>query len=143
MWLSRENGCPAARKEPRAHCAEGAVTWGHTTLCWAGRGVPAVCVTSAKGKLDWKSKLLLLCAFCLPLLVTWEKRFQTLWQCSPKGAEPCAVNWGAFSRALTSNTWVHKSMLCSLVLALHIMFQEHSYMLIRDLSCPAWLLISC
>lgn len=51
MWLSRENGCPGARKEPRAHCAEGAVTWGHTTLCWAGRGVPAVCVTSAKGKL--------------------------------------------------------------------------------------------
>lgn len=34
-------------------------------------------------------------------------------------------------------------MLCSLVLALHIVFQEHSYMLIRDLSCPAWLLISC
>lgn len=117
---------------------------GDTWTCAGLAGECLLCVLPLqRASWDWKSKLLLLCAFCLPLLVTWEKRFQTLWQCSPKGAEPWAVNWGASSRALTSNTWVHKSMLCSLVLALHIMFQEHSYMLIRDLSCPAWLLISC
>lgn len=73
MWLSRENGCPAARKEPRALCAEGAVTWGHVDLCWASRGVPAVCVILQRASWDWKSKLLHLCAFWSPFLAPGRK----------------------------------------------------------------------
>lgn len=122
---------------------------GDTWICAGLAGECLLCVLSCKGQAGIGNPN---CSCCVPSgHLSWHlgekvlnpRVFFFLWQYSPKGAELYAVSWAAFSRALTSNTWVHKHMLCALVLALHIIFQEHSYTLIRDLSCPARLLISC